>query len=286
MLRTLCYYQSVCLIILLVLLSLVAIANATQSWFPDYYNVTIPNTSSQVVYTPSLCNSSIAICSGAWQILDLNGTTVVSTNGPDPAQGSIIPQMFFQARARDIYIYPFNLSNATANITVTTNQSSISTNFNSSVGVIAILNLLESQTTVVALTFVPSFSASRLDIGSLILTVPTKYVTLISSVINPNNQIDPLYSTTATSVILPTVTLPPSMTLSFPAPISTSTSTASHTWSNHQLVADAVGIVLGLGFGLTAIAVVGYVCWRRRRLKNSDVSSQRGVCHEKRQVRT
>ena len=75
-----------------------------------------------------------------------------------------------------MYIYPSPLSNATANVTVSVNQTSISAGFNSSIGVIAIFNLPESSTTTVALTFVPSSSPSRLDIGTLILTVPDKYV--------------------------------------------------------------------------------------------------------------
>jgi hypothetical protein len=80
------------------------------------------------------------------------------------------------------------------------------------------------------------------------------------------------------------------MTLSFSTPGSTSetlsTSTPTGASSNRDLVSRAVGIVIGLGFGLTAIAVVCYTCWRRRRLKRSDVPPERGVGHEKGDVQT
>ncbi|RDB18528.1 hypothetical protein Hypma_000235 [Hypsizygus marmoreus] len=244
------------------LLLILSIAHGSQAQSINTHsnkrNITIPSTSAQIVYTPFVCNASTALtnprCDGAWQIIDLHKQTFVSTNGPAPASANIIPQMFLRFRASALYLSTSALSNSTTNITVSNNGTSTAAVFNSSVGVIAVINLPEAETTTVAITYIPDADApfpSRLDIGSLMLTVSD----------NP-----------ATSVFLPSMTLPPSSAPPTFTPHPTSTNTPSQSAepqpqsaSNRTKIAEAVGITIGLGLGLTAFSVLGYVCWRRRR---------------------
>jgi len=231
----------------LLLLSLVQWTQAQST----LRNVTVSNTTPQIVYTPFTCDPSTANtneqCSGAWRVLDLNGTTLVSTNGPAPDANniSIIPQMFFRFRASSLYLSTSSLSNATANITVSNNGIIISKVFNSSVGMVAVLGLREPEISTVAITFIPDALPARLDIGNLILRVTD----------------DP-----ATSVFLPSMMLPPTASLpTFGRPEPTTSSMPNQGDAQRTLIAEAVGITIGLSFGLTAVAVLAYIFWRRRR---------------------
>ncbi|KAF8075195.1 hypothetical protein FPV67DRAFT_1381461, partial [Lyophyllum atratum] len=214
-------------------------------------NVTVSSTTPQIVYTPSVCDASTPNaneqCSGAWQVIDLNGTTLVSTNGPAPDRDSIsiIPQMFFKFRASALYLSTSFQSNATTNITVSNNGTIRSAVFNSSAGMVFILNLVESEISTVAVTYVPEAFPARLDIGDLLLTVTD----------------DP-----ATSVFLPSMTLPPTASLpTIGSPEPTISSVPVRDNAKRTLIAQAVGITLGLSLGLTAVAVLAYIFWRRRR---------------------
>lgn len=81
----------------------------------------------------------------------------------------------------------------------------------------------------------------------------------------------------ATSVFLPSMTLPPSPTL----PIFTSAAPSSSplpSSSNHStLVAEAAGITIGLAVGLTAFAVLGYLFWRRRQRRRPQEDDENEV---------
>ncbi|GLB41581.1 hypothetical protein LshimejAT787_1001810 [Lyophyllum shimeji] len=231
-------------------LLLLSLAEWTQAQ-SILHNVTVTSTTPQIVYTPFVCGPSAANtdeqCSGAWRVLDLNGTTLVSTSGPAPdsSNTSIIPQMFFQFRASALHLSTSSLSNATTNITVSNNGTIIAKVFNSSVGMVAVLNLRESEISTVAVTFIPDAFPARLDIGNLVLSVTG----------------DP-----ATSAFLPSMTLPPTASLpAFGTPLPTTSSAPDPGTTKRTLIAQAVGITLGLSFGLTAVAVIAYICWRRRR---------------------
>ncbi|KAF9465528.1 hypothetical protein BDZ94DRAFT_1253330 [Collybia nuda] len=222
-------------------------------------NITLSNASPQIVYTPFRCSATVSDdtqpqCPGAWQLVDLGGATFVSTTGPDPATEGANPQMFFQFRASAMYFTTSPLSNATANINISANGTTVATTFDSSVGSVAAVSLRDSAITTVVITFFPVDSYSRLDIGNFTLTV----------VDNP-----------ASTVVFPSMTLPP--TASLPTVISPSNAPTSSLSpspspvqgvSNRVKVGEAVGIVLGLGLGLTAVAVVLYIIWRRRRLRD------------------
>ncbi|KAJ7746791.1 hypothetical protein DFH07DRAFT_832392 [Mycena maculata] len=221
-------------------------------------NVSIPNTSSEIVYTPFLCNGTVPAddpgCKGGWNATDIAGIATVSTQGPDPDGADIVPQMFMAFRASALYMSTSAVSNATANFTVASTTTSTSTVFDSSAGLVAILNLDESQLTTLTITFIPGQNVSQLDIGSILVAVT-----------------DP----TETASFLPTMSLPPSMTLPTFLPQSTaspssasaspSSSSSTQSLSHRAQIAEALGLVLGLGVGLALTAGAVFFWWRRRR---------------------
>ncbi|KAF5379405.1 hypothetical protein D9615_006494 [Tricholomella constricta] len=251
-------------------------------------NITVPSDAPQIVYTPFVCDVSSGSantgkeCDGAWQVISLKDATFVSTNGPAPGV-DIVPQMFFRFRganpqssklsrntdilwrskASAFYLSTSSLSNATTNITVSNNGTTSAAAFNSSVGIVSVYNLPESTISTVAITFIPDASPTRLDIGDIILTVAGEPVT---------------------SIIFPTETLPPTASLpTFGTPSPTSAPTPVQASSNRRLIAQAVGITLGLSLGLTTVAVLLYVFWRHRRRRrppgDSDSETSRSTTH-------
>ncbi|KAJ7575767.1 hypothetical protein C8J56DRAFT_801155 [Mycena floridula] len=218
-------------------------------------NVSISNTSPQIRYTPFLCPTTAETCDGAWRVTDVDGASVVSTNGPSDAENDILPQMFFSFRASTIFVQTSSLSNAIVNLTIFAGNVAITAVINSSLGNFTVVQLPEDEVTTLSLTFIAG-APSRLDIGNIIITVP-----------------DP----TATSSFLPTQTLPPPIILpSFVPPSSAlpsatasllPTSTTIPSLSLKRLVVLAVGLVVGLGLGLTVLAAALWLLWRRRRIK-------------------
>ncbi|KAF8997852.1 hypothetical protein BDQ17DRAFT_1428752 [Cyathus striatus] len=219
-------------------------------------NVTIPVNSTQITYTPFLCNATVANpdaqCAGAWRtIVNSTGGALVSTDGPDPAANNIIPQMFLRIQAKTIFLQPSIFSNATANITVSESDITVSTLFNTSLGPATILNLNSSVTTMVAISYVEISEDpdAILEVEGLIITVDDD---------------------TPSSSILPTQTLPPSISMpTFSPPSPTSTPSPSPTPppspSRRRMIAEAVGLTVGLGLGLTALSAAAFYYWRRRR---------------------
>ncbi|KAF7356966.1 hypothetical protein MVEN_01032800 [Mycena venus] len=221
-------------------------------------NVSIANTSPAIVYTPFLCNATSLIsdpgCSGGWNASAIAGIPTVSTTGPTPDGADIVPQMFMAFRASALFMSTSAISNASANFTVTSSSLTLSRVVDSAAGVIAIVNLVESELTTLTITFVPGQSVSQLDIGSILMTVTDPDVT---------------------SSFLPTMTLPPSITLPTFIPQSTTassslsaspSSTSTHRSLAHRAqIAEALGLVLGLGVGLTLIAGAAFYWWKRRR---------------------
>ncbi|KAJ7582201.1 hypothetical protein C8J56DRAFT_245022 [Mycena floridula] len=219
-------------------------------------NVSISNTSPQIRYTPFLCPTTTETCDGAWRVTDVDGASVVSTNGPSDAENDIIPQMFFSFKASTIFVQTSSLSNATVNLTVFAGNVAVTAVIDSSLRNFTVVQLPEDEVTTLSLTFIAG-APSRLDIGDIIITVS-----------------DP----TASSSFLPTQTLPPSIILpsfvppsSAPIPTATAsplpTSTTISSLSHKRLVALAVGLVVGLGLGLTILAAALWFLWRRRRIK-------------------
>ncbi|KAJ6561149.1 hypothetical protein DFH09DRAFT_1316266 [Mycena vulgaris] len=235
---------------------LIATLSAAQA--AGSVNVSVSNTSPQIVYTPFICNASSIIndpdCRGAWNVSNVAGIPTVSTGGPDPEGANIVPQMFLAFRASALYMSTSVTSNATANFTVSSLSNSVTKMVDSTAGLVAIVNLVESELTTLVITFIPGRNASQLDIGSILMTVT-----------------DP----TETTSFLPTMTLPPSMTLPtfFPQSTTSSSLSASPSASSSPVrslahrteIAEAIGLVLGLGIGLTLIAGATFYWWRRRR---------------------
>ncbi|KAF5386356.1 hypothetical protein D9757_006648 [Collybiopsis confluens] len=232
-------------------------------------NISIANTSPQITYSPFVCNitgsdSFDSSCLGGWQVLTVGGTTVVSTQGAGPLGVNIVPQMFLRFQASALFFSTSSTSNATFNIAASAGNTSVSVPANSSVGNAALFNLPENETTTLTLTFVPGQLPAHLDIGNI-----TTEVTTNSSL----------------SSILPTQTLPPSISLPTFTPLTSTasfTSTSSNTLSpttqsssnskHKQLVADAVGLTLGLGLGLTLFSSLAFYIWKRRRRRQSSES--------------
>jgi len=222
------------------------------------FNVSIPNTSPQIVYTPFLCNTTTSLisdpnCSGGWNVSAISGIQTVSTTGPAPNGAEIVPQMFMAFRASALYMSTSATSNATANFTVTSSSLTLSRVVNSAAGLVAIVNLVESELTTLTITFIPGQNVSQLDIGSILVTVTDPDVT---------------------SSFLPTMTLPPSMTLPTFTPQTTASSSLStspsptstqRSLAHRAEIAEALGLVLGLGVGLTLIVGAAFYWWKRRR---------------------
>ncbi|KAJ6581096.1 hypothetical protein B0H19DRAFT_929128 [Mycena capillaripes] len=224
----------------------------------ESFNVSISNTAPQIVYTPFLCNNATLIsdpdCSGAWNVSRIAGIQTVSTTGPAPNGADIVPQMFMAFRASALYMSTSAISNASANFTVSSPSTSTSHVVDSALGLIAIVNLTESELTTLTITFIPGQNLSQFDIGSILVTVT-----------------DP----DSTSSFLPTMTLPPSMTLPTFIPATTSASSSTSisaspsstraSLAHRAQTAEALGLVLGLGVGLTLIAGATFFWWKRRR---------------------
>ncbi|KDQ26425.1 hypothetical protein PLEOSDRAFT_1089758 [Pleurotus ostreatus PC15] len=212
-------------------------------------NITIGNTSPEVVYTPFLCDVTGADCEGAWRVVDVDGISVVTTDGPSPAQGSVIPQMFIRFRASAFFMTTSSLSSALANFTLSAGGTVITQPINTSIPLLGGVNLIEADTTQLTITFI---SGGRLDIGTFNLTVSDDNLPLSS--------------------VLPSVTLPPSM----PPPTFTIAPTSSNGPSvspsasgspgvHPNLIAQAVGLTVGLGLGLTVFVILAFMCFRLRR---------------------
>ncbi|PPQ99243.1 hypothetical protein CVT26_014099 [Gymnopilus dilepis] len=244
---------------LLVFLSLVHPCSSQE-----LLNVTIPVTSSQITYTPFVCNATAVAtnpesCAGAWQLSDPTdqGLQSISTFGPSPASANIIPQMFFTFRAFQLSLATLPSSNATMNVTVSANGTVVWAIFNSSLESIRAVNLPENEATFLSITFLSSSTPTRFDLASLTIMVPAN--ASITSFLPPE--------TLPPSISLPTFTL--STRTSTPTSAS-STAAVQHT-SRRKMIAEAVGLTLGLGLGLTVIAVLSFMYWKRRRHREVNV---------------
>ncbi|PPQ86539.1 hypothetical protein CVT25_007197 [Psilocybe cyanescens] len=230
-------------------------------------NLSIPVTSSQITYTPFVCNATTVssnpqACAGAWQLSNSTdpASTTVSTFGPASVSSNIIPQLFFQFSAFALGITTLPSSNATVNVTISANGIVVSSLFNSSLGSLTVVNLPDNNVSLFTINFIPSSTPTRFDLESLIITIPADGT--ITSFL-PSQSLPP-------SISLPTFTTTSSST----SVSSSSTAPVPATHSNRRMIAQAVGLTVGLGLGLTAVAVLAFYYWRRRRRQRKLVSMQ------------
>ncbi|KAL5531306.1 hypothetical protein ACEPAG_4183 [Sanghuangporus baumii] len=230
-------------------------------------NVTLQNTNDQLVYIPSLCTDDEE-CDGGWTIVDLPGSSngsVTSTNGPTAITGNILPQVFLTFRGSALYVKTSEVSNATANLTVSSLPSGRleSRVFGPSRNFWAFEDLDENQLTTVAVTYLPEdeegsseTSMARLDIDFFKISVSNA-------------------SSSVTTSFLPSQTLPTSaFTPSF-APVTTLFSPTATSSSSSRLPIGAIvgGTVGGFVGVLLLVSLLVFLFWRRLRRK--DVEQQR-----------
>ncbi|EED83793.1 predicted protein [Postia placenta Mad-698-R] len=124
-------------------------------------NVTLLSTASEIVYSPPSCNNSqAAACAGAWQVIpspDTAGAYITSTNGPTVGSGDLIPQLFLNFQGTGLDIRTSTLSTATVNVTLSTQDPTISITreVDSAAGLITVIGLPEDLVTTLSLTTNP-----------------------------------------------------------------------------------------------------------------------------------
>ncbi|KAF8806806.1 hypothetical protein BYT27DRAFT_7190483 [Phlegmacium glaucopus] len=216
-------------------------------------NLTIPINSTEIIFTPFACNASRVLadpqtCAGAWRLSNSSLQTI-STTGPSPASGNIIPQMFFEFQASSFFLTTLPSSNASVNITVSAGGVDVWAIFDSSLGSVSVVNLPQNETALVSITYMPTVNATQFDLRSLVLTVPAN-----ESIIS----------------ILPLQTLPPSASLASFTPTTLSSSVTPtvtvviEVTSNKKMIGQAVGITIGLSLGLTVLTAGVFYYWKRR----------------------
>ncbi|KAF8202346.1 hypothetical protein BJ912DRAFT_439058 [Pholiota molesta] len=249
------------LLLSICLLCLASVANGQQ-----FRNLSIPVTSPQIVYTPFVCNATTVkvnpqSCAGAWQLSADNAT--ISTTGPSSISNNIIPQLFFQFRAFNLFLSTSSTSNATVNVTASSNGMALSTLFNTTLRSATIINLQLEEVSLLTITFVPSSTPTRLDLEAItITTVDNATITSIlpSQTLPPSISL-PVFSTSTSTSVAPSASAPTTT----PLPIKS---------SKRKQIAEAVGLTLGISLGLTAIAAAAFYFWKRRRQRRRRRSLQ------------
>ncbi|OAX36209.1 hypothetical protein K503DRAFT_772749 [Rhizopogon vinicolor AM-OR11-026] len=207
--------------------------------------VVLNSTNPDIVYSPPIC-TTLTDCLSSWQIYDIPGlgTPVVATTGPIPQAGNIIPQMYLTFRASTLFLRTSTLSNATVNFSLTAVPSgvSITQQVNTTTSLIIAVNLPETQTTTLGVTFLQGSSPTRFDVESITLIVANGSAT----------------SSYLPSISLPTPSLPPTIT-----PSSSSTVTSDTSQRTGTIIGATLGGALGLLVLITGILV--YRRWHRPR---------------------
>ncbi|KAH7890966.1 hypothetical protein F5I97DRAFT_112733 [Phlebopus sp. FC_14] len=208
-------------------------------------NVVLASTDPDIVYNPPLCTAaSISTgCISPWQVVNDTelGSTLVSTNGPIPEAGNVIPQLFFTFRASTLYLRTASSSNATVNFTLTAEPTdvTITKEVNTSISLIVAVDLPETQSTTLGITFLPSDLPSQFDVESIVLSVA---------------------NASATSSYLPSPSLPASSA----PPTLTPPPSASATSNDDDEKGTIIGATLGAILGALIIVIAGIVLYRRR----------------------
>ncbi|KAF8141402.1 hypothetical protein EV363DRAFT_1578666 [Boletus edulis] len=194
--------------------------------------VVLSSTNPDIIYNPPLCTSSsiLAGCTSPWQVSNdiIPATTLVYTDGPIPQAGNVIPQMFFNFRASALFLRTTSSSNATVNFTLTAEPTdvTITKELNTSISLIVAVDIPESQTTTLGVTFLQGNLPTRFDIESITLVVT---------------------NASATSSFLPSPSLPISSSPPTFTPLPTVSSTPNSGTSNKAtIIAAALGGTLGV----------------------------------------
>lgn len=113
----------------------------------------------------------------------------ITTTGSSPNSSNIVPQLFFQFQGRyyasaykfriltsfpatDLFLTTLPSSNATVNLTVSSNGTSVSRLFNSTLGMASIIQLPENAVSQLAITFVPSNVSTQFVLQEIAITTP------------------------------------------------------------------------------------------------------------------
>ncbi|KIK99125.1 hypothetical protein PAXRUDRAFT_823086 [Paxillus rubicundulus Ve08.2h10] len=219
-------------------------------------NVVLSSTNPDIIYNPPLCSPSSIGCLSPWQLSNdtQTGTTTVFTNGPIPEAGNVIPQMFLSFRASMLYLRTSSLANASINFTLTVEPGdvSITAQLNTSIRLVEVVNLPETQTTTLGITFLVGALPTRFDVESITLAVA---------------------NASATSSFLPLPSLP--FSSSPPTLVPLPTATQSSATSDKK--ATIIGATLGAVLGTLLIAIACFVIYRRnRRARTRAYSAPRG----------
>ncbi|KAH0836840.1 hypothetical protein J3R83DRAFT_8625 [Lanmaoa asiatica] len=214
-------------------------------------NVVLSSTDPDIIYNPPLCSSSssVAGCTSPWQVSNdtIPGSVVVYTNGPIPQAGNVLPQIGNQPST--LYLRTTPSSNATVNLTLTAEPTdvSITSELNTSISLIVAVNIPETQTTTLGVTFLQGDLPTRFDIESITLTVA---------------------NASATSSFLPSPSLPvsssPPTVVSSPTVSSTPSTGAS---SNEGTI---IGAVLGGVLGALSLVIAFLVIYRYRKRQTTN----------------
>lgn len=213
-------------------------------------NVTLLSTASEIVYSPPSCNNSqAAACAGAWQVIpspDTAGAYITSTNGPTVGSGDLIPQLFLNFQGTGLDIRTSTLSTATINVTLSTQDPTISITreVDSAAGLITVIGLPEDLVTTLSLTYIATAHATRLDISNI-------------TIVTPNNDTNPF----------PSTTLPPPTVIPSFAPTITIVPIIeeSQKQTPADIVAEVLGAILGVTLGALGYAAVQFYLRLRRR---------------------
>ncbi|KAH8110808.1 hypothetical protein DFH11DRAFT_741436 [Phellopilus nigrolimitatus] len=216
-------------------------------------NVTFQNTRRELVYIPELCGATDDAddCAGAWTVVDLPGSSngsVSTTTGPSPQFADILPQVFFTFRGLALFVKTSDVSNATANLTVSFQPSGglESRVFAPSRDFWSFDGLDESQLMTVAVTFLPDSSTespTHLDIDFIKISVS---------------------NSSASSSFLPSQTIPASaFTPTFASTVTLTSPSGTSEPSLRQPVSDIVGETFAGFFALLLFGLA--VLFRRRR---------------------
>jgi len=248
------YYRS-CEILLLALL--------INLWLPLVdardrpHNTTIPNTSSQVVWTPSPCNSSSSgghRADGWWYSQDASGIEKVSTLGPSASEGDMIPQMFLLFQGSGIFIRTSTASTALANVSVScpSNLSFAQRHevFNTSSRWWGTSDLSTNATLLFSLTYANSGENEKGKVEG-VLEIEEIRVTSFHTPAIPSSS--------------PSLSLPISI-----LPSNSHPTVSSFTSTHRKQTAKAIaGAVLGSVLGLCALLGLGFgiLVWRSKRRK-------------------
>ncbi len=213
----------------------------------------------------------------------------ITTTGSSPNSSNIVPQLFFQFQGRyyasaykfriltsfpatDLFLTTLPSSNATVNLTVSSNGTSVSRLFNSTLGMASIIQLPENAVSQLAITFVPSNVFNAIRSPGNRYNYPAKRVCClicscslaVLTIDRQNNHVYPSHPTLPPSISLPSFTTPTSTssTSSSTTPTSTALSTGS---AKRKRIAEAVGLTVGLGLGLTFLLSGAFYYWKRQR---------------------